>query len=275
MNQSLFDDFGRRIPQQGMRVYAQESRRYFRLNQPLVDYGRIHMNVCEYLSADVGNITYGHFMEVCEWILEGLRSATHLAGLAKAVRVPFLCPPRKLGQSQGEELLELCEQAGKCFQATFPDRVFMNLCKEQFAGETSIAPGSRYEKFEEGRAHRWVVGLCFPNCLSEFDLDSQRAQMASLPEIVVCEGGQAQIVLSGGVDLAAALVSCPDLLSDSETYPHHLCLSALEFDGDNTVCAFEAYGKDLRLRPRSNMLTPTVTQVSEQWAGGLTVFTTL
>ena len=53
--------------------------------------------------------------------------------------------------------------------------------------------------------------------------------------------GEAAIVLSGAAEAAVALAGSPDLLRNEANYPHHL-------------------------------LTPEVTQVSEQWAGGLTVF---
>ena len=102
----------------------------------------------------------------------------------------------------------------------------------------------------------------FANCLSMILF--QRAQMGGLA---------AKFVLSGGLEAAAALVGCPDLLFNKEVYPHHLCLSALQDPDKRFFYSFEAYGHNMVFNRRSNLMTPTVKQLSEQFAGGLTVFT--
>jgi hypothetical protein len=155
--------------------------------------------------------------------------------------------------------------------ARFPESDFMDLCPGKPDQTAVVAPGSRYEKFEQARTHGFTAGIYFPNCLAEYDIASQRKQMETLPETA----GNATIVLSGPADVAAGLVGSPDLLWNEDSYPHHLCLSAIQEAGDQLVYTFEAYGQNLRFRYRSNMLTPTVTQVSEQWAGGLTVFVSI
>jgi len=189
--------------------------------------------------------------------------------------VPFLCPSSVPGSGRGEDLQSLLDAVGQSFTARFPESDFLNLCPGKPDDATLLAAGSRYEAFEQARRRGPVAGIYFPNCLSEFDLESQRTQMATLPETVPCESATVSIVLSGVAEAAAAITGSPDLLWNEANYPHHLCLSALQEPGDEIVYTFEAYGHGLRFRYRSNMLTPTVTQVSEQWAGGLTVFTSL
>jgi len=267
-NEALFDETGRRIPYSGMRVHNQVSRGYFRLLQPPVDDEQVVARTVQYLGLAGPPVSAGAFQE----ILAGLRSQPALRNLTKAVHVPFLCPPTLPGAGRGEDLGRLLEAVNRSFTARFPESDFRDLCPGKPDDSATPAPGSRYERFEAARGAGYVMGIYFPNCLAEYDLASQRSQMATLPETVACGAGTAQLVLSGPAEAAAALIGSPDLLWNEANYPHHLCLSGIQEPGDGIVYTFEAYGNNLRFRYRSNMLTPEVTQVSEQWAGGLTVF---
>ena len=77
------------------------------------------------------------------------------------------------------------------------------------------------------------------------------------------------LVLSGGLDTAAALVGSPDLLVNKDDYPPVLCLSALKHSDERLMLCFKAYGQHLEFWCMSQMLSPGQTQVSEQWSGGL------
>ena len=94
---------------------------------------------------------------------------------------------------------------------------------------------------------------------------SQSAQMKTLP---IHKG----LVLSGGLDTAAALVGSPGLLVNENDYPPVLCLSALKHVDERLMLCFKSYGQHLEFWGMSQMLTPKITQVSEQWSGGLTLF---
>jgi hypothetical protein len=187
------------------------------------------------------------------------------------VHVPFLCPQSSPEVGRSEDLQPFLEGVNTAYMERFPGFDFMNLCPGKPDSRTIVAEGSRYEQFESTRERGAVAGVYFPNCLAEYDVASQRRQMETLP----LQAGSASIALSGAVDAAAALIGSPDLLWNEDNYPHHLCLSALEQPGENIVYTFEAYGHNLRFRHRSTFLTPEVSQLSEQWAGGLTLFTTL
>ena len=80
------------------------------------------------------------------------------------------------------------------------------------------------------------------------------------------------MVLSGGTDTAAALVGSPSLLLNEDDYPPVLCLSALKHSDEKLMLCFKAYGHHLEFWCMSQMLTPKLTQVSEQWSGGLSLF---
>jgi len=271
MAESLFDAQGRRIPYSGMRVHNQVSRQYFRLLQPAVDYAAIYARIVKHLCLSDPPVSADQFAEVCTGILDGVRADAALAGLLCGVHVPFLCPQVSPESGWSEDLRPFLEAVNSAYVERFPEFDFINLCPGKPDSRAVLAEGSRYEQFESARQVGPVAGFYFPNCLAEYDVASQRRQMDTLP----LHAGSATIVLSGVVDAASALIGSPDLLWNDHKYPHHLCLSALEQPGDNIVYTFEAYGHNLRFRHRSIYLTPEVTQLSEQWAGGLTMFVSL
>lgn len=273
--QGLFDNFGRRIPYQGMRVHPLAPRRYFQLIQQELDLSQIYKNSMRFIGLGNFPITAQQFEEVCNTILENLCADSELADLARGIHVPFLCPPIPAGIGRVEDLRQFVKAAERSLTTQYPPYPFRNRAEEKGKpGETlKLASGTRYEHFEEARTKGAVVGWYFPNCLAGYDIASQRRQMESLPESVAGRGFEARIVLSGGVEAAAALVGCPLLLYNEEHYPHHLCLSALEDPDERYFYSFEAYGCYLLVfEYRTNVLIPGVTQVSEQFAGGLTVF---
>jgi hypothetical protein len=261
----LFNEHGRRIPFPGMRVYNQVSRRYYWLNQPPINFDEIYYRTARHLEFTMP-FSAKQFAEACQSMLHDLQSDELSGNITKGIQVPFLCPPLRTGVTRGEELGALAQAVGQSFKNRFPNYDFYNRVDQGVlqGNKLSLAPGSRYERMEEARRQGPVIGWYFPICLSEYDLDSQRAQTASLPE---------QFILSGGAETAAALVGCPDLLFNKEVYPYHLCLSALQDPDERFFLSFEAYGQNLVFNRRSNVMTPTVKQLSEQFAGGLTVIT--
>jgi hypothetical protein len=109
------------------------------------------------------------------------------------------------------------------------------------------------------------MGWYFPQALQQFDLDSQVDQMRDLPNV---EG----VCLSGPAEIFAALIGKPDLLINEHGYSPILCMSALQHADDRLALVVKSYGPHLEFWCLSQMLTPGVKQVSEQWSGGMTFF---
>ena len=95
---------------------------------------------------------------------------------------------------------------------------------------------------------------------SEFDLPD-------LDDLDVC--------LSGPFEMVYSLIAQPKLLFSEENYSPILCASALLHSDPRMVMMFKSYGPHLEFWLMTQMLTPTKTQVSEQWAGGITIFKSL
>jgi hypothetical protein len=263
----LFDKYGRRTPFHGMRVYNQISRRYFQTNQPEIDFTEIHSRIMRFGGIE-SSVSAKTFEKICQEMLNDLATDSEVASILNGIHLPFICPALPESTEINKEMLELAEAVQNSFKDKFPEYDFYHLAKKHLEqnGEVEVAQSSRYERFEEARRNGSVVGWYFPTCLAEYDIDSQREQTESLPP---------QFVLSGMAEASMALVGCPDLLLNKETYPHHLCLTALKDADERFFYCFEAYGYNLVFNRRTNVLIPGVKQLSEQFAGGLTVFTTL
>ncbi len=134
----------------------------------------------------------------------------------------------------------------------------------------SISENSGYDVFLNNCAESTVVGYFFPTAFQEFDIESQRKRISELPEI-----NDLSISLSGPFEIVYSLISYPQLLYSKENYSPILCASALKHTDPRMVMLFKSYGQHLEFWLMTQMLTPTMTQVSEQWSGGITIFKTL
>jgi len=263
----LFDGHGRRIPFDGMRVFSEAPMFYYKLNQPKTDFGKILSNSQQFADIDL-NITVESFESVCMGLKTRVQNEPLIGNLFSGVHFPFICPKVSLEEDMGTELEKITlPSVASSFKSAYP-----NLhCKatlqggSQLSGELSVATDSRYEGFLEARRDGAVAGWYFPQALQGYDIESQRSQMKTLP---LHEG----LTLSGGSDVAAALVGSPDLLVNENDYPPVLCLSALKHADERLMLCFKDYGKHLEFWCMSQMLTPELTQVSEQWSGGLTLY---
>ena len=268
MDNVLFDEHGRRIPFDGMRVFNEVSSGYYKLNQPKFSFEDILSRSQEYSGVDQ-SITSKSFETVCMNLKQGVVSEPSLEGLFHGIHVPFICSETSDSSDLGTELEKTClPSVAASFSAVFPElhcRATLQGSSTKLSGELSVADGSRYERFIESQRKGVVAGWYFPQALQEYDIDSQRKQMGSLPL-------PNELVLSGAADTAAALVGYPSLLINEDDYPPVLCLSALEHTDEKLMLCFKAYGHHLEFWCMSQMLTPEITQVSEQWSGGLTLF---
>jgi hypothetical protein len=263
----LFDKQGRRIPFEGMRVFNEVSLSYYKIKQPKISFEKILSNSQQYADVD-SNITAESFESVCVDLKKKALNTLLLKNLFNGIQIPFICPKASSEYDLGQEFESFTlPSVASSFKAAYPDLH----CKAtlqgsaQLLGELSVATDSRYERFIETHRNKTIAGWYFPQALQEYDIASQRAQMKTLP---LHDG----LILSGGLDAAAALVGSPDLLVNDKDYPPVLCLSAFSHTDENLMLCFKSYGHHLEFWGMSQMLTPGEAQVSEQWSGGLTLF---
>jgi hypothetical protein len=254
-----------------MRVFGKVLRRYYRLKQPEIRFDAVLSRLDGHAGLG-GAISAQQFESACQELKDAAKDDASLSGLFNGVHVPFVCPQTNQEADLGKEFEEHWLAAvQRSFVKSNPQHHFKrNLqgASPTLSEALRVAEGSRYENLLRARKEGAVVGWYFPTALQEYDIASQRAQMRSLPL-------PETLVLSGGLDAAAALVGSPDLLMNTETYPPVLCLSGFAHKDPRLMLCFKAYGLSLEFWLLGQMLVPGVTQVSEQWTGGLTMFTVI
>lgn len=264
-----FNDKGRRIAEEGMRVFGNEPSHYYQLEQPKLDYQQI-FDQCSQHNSLPADFTAVDFECKAKAILEYIKSSSDYSNLLKGVHLPFVFY-RDTGESDLGTSLEnrMLPNLQKSFNARYPEAHFKAVLQSdsQLIGNITLDKSSGYEKFIAASEKGPVVGWYFPQALQEFDVRSQREQMKSLPAL---EGGS--VCLSGGMDICAALTGSPSLLISEEFYTPILCMSAYVHKDERLVLLLKAYGPHMEFWCMTQMLTPKMTQVSEQWAGGITIF---
>jgi hypothetical protein len=83
------------------------------------------------------------------------------------------------------------------------------------------------------------------------------------------------VCLSGGIDISAALIGSPELLINEDSYAPILCMSAYVHTDPRLVLLVKSYGPHMEFWCLTQMLSKGVTQVSEQWAGGISIYADL
>lgn len=255
-NEALFDLHGRCIPGDRLQKPAfTNSRRYFRFQQPVVDFSVIYRRLVKHLALDA-DVTEAEFKSKVERILDSLQSDPATTALSQGVYVPFMLPKQGLADV-GEQLESVYLPAVKAsFEQTYPDKTFTNHHKDGLTGKLSIAVGSRHERLLDAQAEDVVVGVYFPS-LMEYSVPAAIEKVSQLPE---------RFLLAGGFDTAAAMIAAPDLLLRTDGYPPVLWMAALDSEKAGVNYMFEAYGYHLTFNRK-----PHFDQAAESWTSGLVV----
>lgn len=266
---SYFSELGRRVPTEGLRVFNPTPSEYYKLSQPELNFENILARLKQQQMAPE-TFSPEDFEIAANSLLETIQTNKSYQNLLKGVHIPFVYSGPTDTADLGEAIeAKLLPGVQKAFNGMYPDSHFKAVLQSnsELPGNIRLAADSRYDKFVESTKVGSVVGWYFPQALQEFDIDSQRQQMKSLPAL---EG--AEICLSGAIDICAAVVGSPNLLINEDFYTPILCMSAYEHTDSRMVLLLKAYGPHLEFWCMTQMLSSTVKQVSEQWAGGLCVF---
>lgn len=269
---SYFSNLGRRIPYEGMRVFNQTPSEYYRLSQPTLDYEKI-LNRLKQQDLVQPTFTALEFKKIAESVLNTIQLDNNYKNLLNAVHVPFVVSSKQKIADLGADIeARLLPSVQKEFKVMHPDSHFKAVLQgnSELKESIKIATDSKYEQFIEATQRGTVIGWYFPQALQEFDISSQRSQMTSLPNIP-----EAQLCLSGAIDVCASIVGSPNLLISKDFYTPILCMSAYEHSDPRMVLLLKAYGTHLEFWCMTQMLTGNITQVSEQWAGGISFYKVL
>ncbi len=254
-----------------MRVFGAKPSTYYVLKQPALDYENI-LARSQDAGVSSGDLEVGGFKRAAEKLWKLIQADAGYAGLVNGVHIPFILSNEDATPDLGEHLEKvLLPRLQASFNRACPNSHFKAVLQSdsKLSKHVAVAADSRHKKLIDAAKRGTVVGWYFPQAFQEFDVDSQRMQMRVLPEM-----RNAHVCLSGGMDVCSALTGVPDLLTDESNYAPILCLSAYEHSDPRMVLLLKSYGPHLEFWCMTQMLTKTTKQVSEQWSGGLTIFTT-
>ena len=208
-----------------------DANRDFRLRQPKLDYDQLIARAVELLQQ--GPIMSGaEFAARAKAIIEQVKSDPQLANLLKGVHLPIVLPQMLVadyGQTLDEVFLTAMEKA---YIAAFPGRRFDNYRKGDLTNKVIMAPNTRHEQLLAKMGAGAVVGVYFPTALQGFSIPASREQMSTLPD---------NIILSGGLDIAMAMVMYPEVLAKDYNTPG-LDMAALQWASADASLCFKARG---------------------------------
>jgi hypothetical protein len=267
---TFFNDIGRRIPSRGLRIFSEKPLDYYKINEYQIDYSNILLNSIRFGGVNA-TIKVEAFESECNNLRRKFEADKNFQNLFKGIGVPFICKENKSVQDLGKDLQdEELPNFQRAFNSKFPNHHFKAILQSdsKLAGSIALDPRSRYSEFVDACKAGTVIGWYFPQALQEFDVESQRLQMAEIPEV-------GNICLSGGIDIMAALIGNPGLLISEKSYAPILCLSAYVHKDPRLVILIKSYGGHMEFWCMTQMLTKNIKQVSEQWSGGITIFKAL
>lgn len=265
---SYFDANGRCIPGAESRVFSEKDDGYYIIEPLHLDYEKILQRLKE---AGFAPPTFdvNVFREQAASLISIVREDENYKHILNGVCVPFVYQDLNEDKDLGEKLQKyLLPAVKKSFSEHYPESHFKAVLQGDTAleGQIRLDVDSNQDQFVQS-IRKPTVGLYFPQALQGFDVHSQRMHMKTLPEL-----NGARRCLSGGVDICAALAGTPNLLISEKSYSPILCMSAYVHNDPRLVLIMKSYGPHLEFWCMSQMLTPTLTQVSEQWSGGVTIF---
>lgn len=268
----LFNDLGRVIPSDDCRVFANAERDFYKLNTCNFDYGMQHPNALR-LNLINKKFDLSKINEINGEIRTAIEASKEYQKALKGPSISFAMSldflPDDVGEQLEDCLLPLLKTTfeesseGAWFKATIQGN-------NQLKKSLQVAPGTGYQEFLAAVKRTAVVGVYFPTALQEYDIPSQRRQLKRLPPL-----DNYEICISGHLETIYSILMYPNLLNHPSKYSPILTASSLIHSDDRMVPLFKSYGPHFEFWLLSQMMTADQTQVSEQWAGGITIYTTL
>jgi hypothetical protein len=252
-----------------MRVYGETQSQYYKLERPELNLASI-FNRSREQNLFRNEVDVFEFDKKISNIILKISNDINYSNLLNGVYVPFVYTRDVKGADLGTELVDiLLPKLQNSFINKFPESHFKAILQSHKKLENNIKldKNSRYQNFVSLSEVKPVIGLYFPQALQEYDVESQRNQMTSLPELT-----DLNICLSGGMDVCAALIGTPNLLISENFYAPIPILSSYVHEDQRLILMIKAYGPHLEFWCLSQMLNMDTTQVSEQWTGGLTIY---
>ena len=260
----LFDGKGWKIPKSFHRTFSDNPKWFYKLGDFSNDEGVILNSLVKYSDLKRPEDAKKALVELSN----NINSDNKIKNLNKGPRVAFAL--NKLVINDIGEYIEsiLLKVLAKSFHDCHPEHHFKAVIQDKtfLKGKLSPTPNTGYSEFIEALRSSNICGYYYPQALQEYSIDSQIEQMEDFK-------GNNNMCLSGPLEIGNALIASPNLIINEDHYSPILCLSGVKHIDPRLICCFKSYGLHLEFWCLSQMLTKTDKQLSEQWAGGLTLFT--
>lgn len=266
LNESFkfFDKNGWRLPKGHYETFSSQPKWFFKLGENLFDNETAIDRIDKYQEI----VLKKNSIEALSALDNKINSNLLIKNLNKGPKVPFVIKKIKIDDVGNYLEKVLLEKVSKSFTDFYPDSHFKAVIQDKTNLKTKLFPSnnSGYEEFMKKLSESNICGYYFPQVLQEYSVDAQILQMRDLNNIP-------NICLSGPIEVATSLIGNPNLLINKKYYSPVLCLSGVSHIDDRLISCFKSYGRHLEFWCLSQMLTKDKKQVSEQWSGGISIFT--
>lgn len=257
----MFDTKGSLIPSPAHKVFSYPTSGYYKFNlatplDELID------SICSSSVSSSNNIR-----SIFNSLHDEINHDQSLRSILNGPCIPFGLE-KNLSSDIGSILeMDLLPSLNSSFLDSYPDAHFKVVIqdKQLLAGRLLPFQGSGYQKFLSTLNSANVIGYYFPYAFPEFSISSQRDAFKAITTSL-------NICLSGPLEIVSASTTNPSLLINADYYSPILCMSGVHHVDDRLEAVLKSYGPHLEFWVLSNILTPGIEQVSEQWYGGLTIY---
>jgi len=264
---SFFNERGRRVLTKPFRVFDTKDLDYYYIQNKEVNFSEALRNFHDF---GIGkNISQELFQSSLDGLKNKFQRIDSLKNLFNGVHVPFIVPRRNdagedLSYTAVERLLPHLESS---FKRRYPESHFKAIMQggSTLNGNLRVDERSRYENLLNAALDSDLIGWYFPQALQQFDIESQVRQTEELPQ----EPG---LCLSGSMEVLSACIGNPSLLINEEGYAPILTMPSVKHVDNRLLLTLKSYGPHLEFWCLSNELIPGVKQVSEQWSGGISIY---
>jgi len=266
---AYFNSNGVCIPSSSSRTYKYNENQYYKFADFQVNYESIFNNLLKSrLISKLRN--KDDFEKKATDILLKIGENPLYSNVLNGPKIPFIIEGFGNENDLGTELEnELLPKIKDSFNSKYSECYFKAILQSdsELSSSVKITNNSNYEAFINKCQKDYVIGWYFPTAFMGYDIDSQITRFKELPEIT-----DLNKCLSGGIEISSSLISIPELLINTSTYSPILCITAYQHVDPRLVLIFKSYGPHLEFWCMTQMLTKGITQVSEQWTGGLTIY---
>ncbi|KGG00303.1 MULTISPECIES: hypothetical protein [Prochlorococcus] len=260
----IFDNNGWRLPNGIYETFSDQPKWFFKLGEDLPEDKLAIDRIDKYKNINRKNDA----LEGLSRLNNKINNNIFIKNINNGIKVPFVI--KKIDVDDIGKFLEeiLLEKVSKSFTDFFPESHFKAVIQDKTDLINKLSPSvnSGYKEFLNKLSKSDICGYYFPQVLQEYSVDSQILQMKEINKVP-------NLCLSGPLEVATSLIGTPNLLISKTHYSPVLCLSGVTHIDERLICCFKSYGRHLEFWCLSQMLSKNKKQVSEQWSGGLSVFT--